>query len=137
MGKTTPLTYMAIVKTTDRMVVIESIINNALKDRQKYCNCCDKDYDGTLCCEDPQIGDNVDHVRALIIDNQIIRSRNKYETGKGSEKGAMRLAFRLPPRIYHILSTYFKNYGEKFPKDTPELYRLMRKFNKLCAVDKI
>ncbi len=128
---------MAIVKTTDRFVIIESIINTALKDNTRYCNCCDKDFDGTPCCEDPQIGNNAEHVRALVVDNEIMRSRNKYETGRGSEKGAMRLAFRLPPRIYFMLERYFKNYGEKFPKDTSELYKLMRRFNKLCAVDKI
>jgi len=128
---------MALLKTTNRLDVIEAIINTALKDNRKYCNCCDKDWDGTPCCEDPQIGSNAEHVRALVTENEIMRSRNKYETGRGSEKGAMRLAFRLPPRIYFMLDLYFKNYGEKFPKDTSELYKLMRRFNKLCAVDKI
>lgn len=126
-----------ITKTTNRLDVIEAIINTCLKDNQKYCNNCDANYSGVICCEDPQIGSNADHVRALTIENEFIRSENKYETGKGSDEGAMRLAFRLPPRIYDMLSIYFKGYGEKFPKDNSELYALMRRFNKFCAVDKI
>lgn len=126
-----------ITKTTNRLDVIEAIINTCLKDNQKYCNNCDQDYNGIPCCEDPQIGTNSDHVRALVIDNEIMRSENKYDTGRSSDKGAMRMAFRLPPRIYHMLHIYFKGYGEKFPKDTSELYALMKRFNKLCVVDRI
>lgn len=128
---------MTFIKTTNRLDAIEFIINTALKDNRKYCNNCDKDFNGTLCCEDPQIGSNADHVRALVIDNEIMRSENKYDTGKGVDTGSMRMAFRLPPRLYHIISMYFKGYGESFPKDTSELYALMKRFNKFCSVSKI
>lgn len=127
---------MTFIKTKNRLDVIESLINVALKDSTPYCNNCDKNYDGSQCCDDPQVGTHIEHVKALIIDNELIKERNLHETGKSAE-GTMRLAFRLPPRIYHILHNYFKAYGEKFPKDTEELYALMKRFNKFCAVEKI
>lgn len=125
-----------LLQTTDRVTAIEYVMNLCLKDPKKYCNNCDTDYTGKICCDDPQIGSSMDHARALILDNERIKQNLLHETGK-SEGGNMRMAFRLPPRIYHTIQLFFKKYDEKFPKDVAELHALMKRFNKFCAVEKI
>lgn len=126
------------VKTNDRMEVIHALINQWLRDNSVYCNNCDEEYvEGITCCENPQIGTNLSHMQALVIENEIIRDELKYDTGKSEDTGAMRMAFRIPPRLYHFIGNYFKGYNEKFPRDNKELHQLMRKFNKLCTVREI
>lgn len=125
------------IKTNDRLEVIKSLFNQALQDNTLYCNNCDKDFDGTGCCDDPHIGSNFTVMRDLAFENELVRNSMKYDTGKTEETGAMRMSFRIPPRIYHFISNYFKGYNEKFPQDNRELHRLMKELKPLCTVRKV
>lgn len=122
---------MAIIKTNDRLEVIEAIINTWLKDKTIYCNNCGVNYSGNICCEDPQVGTNMDHARALSIENEMVRSNQLKNTG-ASKKNTMRLSLRLPPRLYQFIRNYFLGYNENFPKDKRELHRLMRRLKAFC-----
>ena len=124
---------MAIVQTTDRLDVIEALINTWLKDGSVYCNNCDLPYIPSMmpCCEDPQIGTNIQHTRVLIIENELKRSHLKKDSG-ANQTNTMRFSLSLPPRLYQFIANYFAGYGEKFPKDKRELHRLMKRFKKFC-----
>jgi len=141
MGASCPLPIrraMAFVRSTNKMDAIKAYLNTWLKDETMYCNYCGVDYmphivdtgEGTynqLCCENPQIGRNIDHTKGLIKQNQELTKNLDKETG-AMKNGAMRIGLSLPPRLYTDLKKYFEGYDEKFLDTPQELHAFMREF---------
>lgn len=137
---------MAFVRTTNKMDAIKAFVNTWLKDQTFYCNNCGIDYfpdvvdtgEGVyqnLCCDDPNIGRNIDHTKAIIDQNSNIRSDLDKSTA-ATKDGSIRFAVSLPPRLYNDLKRYFEGYGEKFLDTPSELKSFMRNFPQFCIPEK-
>lgn len=119
------------------MVAIRAFINTWLKDKSVYCNYCglpfnpkDQNEHGQWnpCCENPQIGRNVDHTMGIIKQNRAIRETRKNDFAQTDSK-AMRMGISLPPMLLKDLENYFKkNYDQKLFVDNKELHKFMREF---------
>ena len=131
---------MAIVTTKNKWVALKAYLNSVwLKDPTVYCNNCGNDYlEGEgVCCENPQLGKNIDHCRGAIKQNKEIQNSRLRETG-GNRTKTMRYAVSIPPRLYHDAERYFqKNYKEKLFNNRAELREFMKEFKYFTIPSKI
>jgi len=101
------------VKTKDRKAAYDSVINLALKDPRFYCNNCQETYTGQKCCDEPAIGRNIDHCRAVIKECKELKNVAKKDTASFCSN-AMRLGLKVPVFMYETLSHYEESHGEVF-----------------------
>lgn len=126
-----------LVKTNDRWTAVHALMNTLLKDKQKYCNYCGKEFEDSLCCDNPQIGRHIDHVKGVINQNKVTRSEAKNAFGANGDK-SLRLGLSLPPRFLDDLERAFKaTYGEKLIRDPKDLHSFMRKFPAFTTCQKV
>jgi hypothetical protein len=131
---------MADIKTT-KMNAIKALINEWLKDHTMYCNNCDLDANPALlayesCCENPQIGRNIEHYLGCVKQNKAIREFQLKETG-ATENNNLRHAVSLPPRLLFWLEGYFDKYGEKLFNNRSELHAFMKRFPQFNSCEKV
>ena len=129
-----------IVQTHNKWLALKAFINGIwLKDTRLYCNYCGRDfYEGEpTCCENPQIGRNIDHTRGLIKQNKEIQNSRLRETASNESK-TMRWGISVPPRLFMDAEKYFeKTYKEKLINDPKELREFMKEFKCFCIPSKI
>lgn len=138
-NKNPSLKPMAFIKTKNKWEAAQAFIATWLKDEMYYCNNCDADYDPYLfpCCENPQVGRNLDHMYGLIKQNKEMQKTriNEYASTK---KKQLRWGISIPPRLFFALEAYFrKTADQKLFENTKELHSFMRKFKQFTIPEKI
>ena len=98
-----------------------------LKDNRVYCNNCGKNYDGAICCEDPQIGSNADVAQAVAAQCRYQRETAANEHASTKNK-ALRFGISLPPFMYEALENYERMHGRKLIADQKDINWLMREY---------
>lgn len=131
---------MATIQTT-KMKAIRGLINTWLKDQTVYCNNCDLVAMPELlayesCCENPQLGRNVEHYLGCVKQNKATRETNLKLTG-ATESNHMRQAVSLPPRLLMLLESYFDKYEESLFNNSGELHDFMRTFPQFCSCETV
>jgi len=139
-GAICPPPFMEI-KSTNKMDAVAAAINLWLHDETFYCNNCGIDFDWTeftkqQCCENPQIGRNKEHFRALVRQNKVMQQTRKNTLASIDDK-SMRWGVSIPPRLMSFLDGYFKRYGEKLFDDNKDLRKFMKKFPYLRIPERI
>lgn len=116
---------------------IKAFTTTWLKDTRFYCNHCGQNYlEGFKCCENPQVGRNIDHCYGLM--KQVKEERANLNNDFASNKtGTMRESLSLPPRLYMDLKAYFKTMDEPFLDSKEEVRAFMREFPQFCTARKI
>jgi hypothetical protein len=120
------------IKSTNKMDAIEAAMNLWLHDETFYCNSCGTDFNWAEfakehCCDNPKIGRNKEHFRALVKQNKYIQQTRKNNLASIDDL-SMRWGISLPPRLLFFLEGYFKRYGEKFLNNNKELRQFMKRF---------
>lgn len=124
-----------LIQSRNKNEAIRAFISYWLKDPRWYCNYCGKNYGYKetpkppfICCDTPQVGRNVDHVRGVIKQNAEIRKTRKNAYGSNDSKD-MRMGVSLPPTLLRDLEKYFAtHYQEKLFENQAELHSFMREF---------
>ena len=127
---------MTFIKLTKKEDAIRAVINTWLKDQTLYCNNCNTDSRYFLadesCCENPQIGRNIDHMMGGIKQNKIIKETALNEYGSTDDK-TMRYAVSMPPRLLMTLEQYFETHNDKLFNNQKELHNFMKAFPALST----
>jgi hypothetical protein len=118
--------------TTSKIQAIRAFINLWLSDNTLYCNSCGDRFNAELwqhgaCCDNPQIGRNLDHTYYAIKSIKQQRENNLNRHGSDKSK-TMRMCVSLPARLMTDLENYFKTYGEKLFNNESELHSFMKAF---------
>jgi len=119
-----------LIKTGTKWKAARAFLNLWLKDKSLYCNWCGKTYNEKEfpCCEQPQVGSNLDHTRGIIRQNQAFRNSRNNDTATTKDK-SLRWGVSMPPALMTALEKYFmKEYNEKLFKNVEELHQFMREF---------
>lgn len=127
------------MKTGDKWTAVRCLLNLILKDTRLYCNNCDNDYDEKepICCESPQIGSHMTHLKAVAKQNESHRELMKDEFGSMKNKD-MRWGISMPPRVFHILNkTFLRTYNEKLFRDQKDMHKFMKAFPAFKVCNKI
>ena len=133
---------MAFKQTNSKVLMIKSFMNTWLKDQTFYCNYCGNDFDAIKyatrsCCEDPQIGRNIEHMMGVCNQNKEIREEQLNDYGATKDL-KMRQAVRMPPKLMEDLEEFFKkNYKEKLFNDNKELRKFTKHFPQFSVARKI
>jgi len=118
-----------LIKTTDKWLAANALINTWLKDKTIYCGNCDADYDEKFfpCCDEPILETNYEHTKAIVeaIKDQKKELLNDYASNK---KKTFRSTVKLPRRLYGVLDRYYKNHGTKLFENDFEMRQFARKF---------
>ena len=118
-----------LIKTNDKWQAAKALINVWLKDKTIYCGNCDADYDKRFfpCCDEPVLGTNFDHTKAIVegIKDQKKIALNEYASNK---KKNFRSTVKIPRRLYGLLDRYYKNHGTKLFENESEVRQFARKF---------
>ncbi len=117
---------------------IRKFINSWLMDSAVYCNNCGMPYfSSEICCDNPQIGKNLDHCWAVIINNKARRTIRENEFASNPQK-TMRLGLSMPEKLIRDLEAFCqKTMGEKLFVDNKDLHRFMRAFPQFVICGKI
>jgi len=128
-----------IIQTRNKWDAIRAFINLWLKDQKQYCNYCGKAFstEHYPCCENPQIGRNIDHTKGIIKQN-----KERQETAKNvygaNDAMNLRFAVSLPPRLLFDLEKYVEGTGNgKLFNNITELHEFAREFKVFCVPEKI
>jgi hypothetical protein len=121
-----------LIKTTDKWTAVQAFINTWLKDQTLYCNHCGMLFDKNFfpCCENPQVGSNIDHTMGLIKQNKEM-SKMRLNEFASTKKKTMRWGVSIPPKLLHDLEKYLKSTSgddEKLFNNNKELHQFMRRF---------
>ena len=129
-----------LIKTNNKEKAFHAVINTWLKDKTMYCNFCGQDYKDdvtTPCCENPQVGRNMDHCMGIIKQNKMIRETRKNEFGSTDDK-TLRYGVSMPPALYQVLDRF------KVSNDKPKLFRedgemvwFMKKFPQFTTCSRV
>lgn len=131
-----------IVRSTNKWDACKAYINTWLKDPRWYCNSCGKNYGYDrpkapfVCCEDPQVGRNIDHTRGVVKQNKAIRESRKNDFASDDKK-TIRYGLSLPPALMRDLEKYFVQYGEPFLRDSNEMAQFMKAFPQFTTCRRI
>jgi len=115
------------------MDAIKAFINLWIKDPTWYCNNCGSKYGEKpkppfSCCEEPQVGRNIDHTKGIISQNKVIRDTRANDFGSNKAKD-VRWGVSLPPVLLSDLEKYFKTYyNEKLFENREEMHKFARAF---------
>jgi hypothetical protein len=124
-----------LVKTNNKWDAVRAFINTWLKDQTFYCNNCGENWNPLTfpCCENPQIGRNIDHTKGVIKQNKMWRQTRKNKHASTDDK-SIRWGISMPPRLLYDLERYFKTqYNEKLFNNNKELYKFMKEFPEFCV----
>lgn len=129
-----------LIQTRDRFEACEALINVWLKDKTKYCNNCNWNFDAALkeaCCENPQLGTNFDHCYGLVRQNKEMQKTRENDFAS-NEDNTMRWGISIPPRLYQVLDQYYKGHGEKgLIRDQADFRKFMKKFPQFTIAKKV
>lgn len=118
-----------LIKTPDKQKAFEAVINMWLKDKTMYCNNCGTPFiDHPFCCEDPQIGRNIDHCKGVINQNKELMKTRLNDFASNKDK-TMRWGLSIPPGLHTLLDQYKKMHGlPGLFKEEGEIAWFMKKF---------
>ena len=128
-----------LIKTTDKWTAVEAFINTWLKDQTLYCNYCGELFDERFfpCCENPQVGRNIDHTMGLIRQNKEMKKIRDNEFAS-TKKKTLRWGISIPPKLLHDLEKYVKSNGDtKLFNNTREFHQFMRRFPAFRIPEKV
>lgn len=133
-----------LIISTNKTDAIKAFINTWLKDPRWYCNNCGKNYGYSqkpkppfTCCEEPQIGRNIDHTRGVIKQNKELRESRKNDYASNDAR-SMRMGVSLPPALLRDLERYFlNNYNVSLFENKGELHSFMRAFPMFCIARRV
>lgn len=131
-----------LIKTKDKWDAAKSVINLWLADQTLHCNNCGEKFNADLwkegpCCEEPEIGRNMDHLKGVINENKRIREQAKNDYSANDDKN-LRIGLAMPPSLLLTLEDYFKKHGgEKLFRNNQEMHSFMKKFPMLCTARKV
>jgi len=129
---------MTLIRSTNRKEAYDSIINLALKDPTRYCNYCGSDFnpDDFPCCEDPQVGTNKDHARAVA--KECKRVKDECQNDHASfANNSMRLGVKFPVFMYEMLDRYEKKHGRKLINDDKDIMWLAKNYPQFAVPRKL
>lgn len=126
-----------LIKTPNKELAFRAVINTWLKDKSMYCNHCGQNYNGTICCENPQIGKNIDHCAGIIKQNKEIAKSRKNDFASTEDK-TIRWGVSIPPSLYSTLNNFKKIHNQPglFCEDG-ELNWFMKKFPQFKVCNKV
>ena len=133
---------MAVKTTNSKMEVIKHLINLWLTDQTFYCNYCGQKWDAVKfatisCCDNPQIGRNMDHLRGIIKQNKELQEMQDNDYAS-TDAMNMRLGVSMPPKLLEFLEKHFKEfYQEKLFTNNKELHKFMKEFPQFKIPKKI
>jgi len=122
-----------LIRTPDKFLSARAILNTLLKDTRKYCNWCGADFDPKYfpCCDNPQIGSHIDHLRGIIKQNQMLRETRANDFAS-TKKKTLRLAVSLPQVLSREWERCFKNNQREKLLKPGELRKFMKEFPQFC-----
>lgn len=125
-----------IISEDFKLKKAREFINLYLKDPTLFCKCCGAKYDGTVCCEDPYIVDNMRDVMDYISANKETKSKllNKFGSTKNKH---MRFSIRMPKQLMRALQNMFRQYNEDFLVEVDEAEKFMREFPQFSIAESI
>ena len=131
---------MGIIYTT-KFKAIRALINTWLKDQRVYCNNCGMVAIPELlaresCCEDPQLGRNIEHYVGCTKQNKIRKESQLKATG-ATENNQFRYAVSMPPQLVTFLEDHFAKYNEKLFNNPKELHGFMKEFPMFAVCEKV
>lgn len=111
-----------------------------LKDRRVYCNNCGARHESrTLihpCCESPQVGDNIDHTKAVIKQNRIIRDSRKNDYASNDAK-TLRWGISMPRWMYLALDEYERKHERRLFNTDADITWFAKNFPQFSIPQKI
>ena len=137
-----------LIKTDgDRKAAYDSVINLCLQDKTPYCNNCGAKHDDRLnikyiCCDAPEIGNNMDHARAVIKQNQEIR-KSRLNEHASTKNNDLRWGISIPRWIYAVLDEYEKSQsstdepGRRLLKSTKDIRWFAKNYPQFSIPEKI
>lgn len=124
------------------MKAARHILNLLLKSDRKYCNDCGKEYDkeNFPCCDNPQVGRHLDHVKGIIKQNAELRKERANDFASNKEK-TLRWGISLPPYLFREWEEVFqRTQGEKlfrtdknYKKDFKQFIKEFKQFA-ICKI---
>ena len=118
---------------------IRKFINQWLLDPALYCNNCGFPFfiGEKACCENPQVGSNLQHCQALFIQIAAQRKTNLNEYASNASK-TMRLGVSLPPDLMAKLEKFcMQKWGEKLFVNQKDFRGFIKAFPQFTTVEKI
>lgn len=117
-------------KTANKEKAFKTVINIWLKDQRLYCNWCGEIFGQVPfpCCENPQVGRNLDHCRGVIEENKALRKELDNEMAMTPSMN-IRYGINMPPALFNVLEAYCKIHGDKgLFAEKADLRWFMKKF---------
>lgn len=126
-----------LIKTPNKELAFRAVINTWLKDKAMYCNNCGTDFvNDPFCCEDPQIGRNIDHCKGVINQNRELAKTRLNDFGSNEDKN-IRWGLSLPPGLYNVLDNFKKMHNQPgIFKEEGEIVWFMKKFPEFKVCNK-
>jgi len=136
--KILPPTYIMLIRTNDKFLAARAILNTILKDKRLYCNWCGAAYDPNdfPCCDNPQVGSHIDHLKGVIKQNKEIRKTRKNDFASLKNK-SFRWAVSFPAGLWHEWERCFKNSQKEKLLKPGELTKFMKEFPQFCIPKRI
>ena len=127
-----------LIRTNNKEKAFRAVINTWLKDKTMYCNYCGATFiDNPNCCENPQIGRNIDHCMGIIKQNEIIR-KTRLNDFSSTEDKSLRFGVSIPPSLYMLLDNFKTMNGKpKLFREDGELNWFMRKFPQFSTATRV
>lgn len=124
------------------MGAINAFLNLWIKDPTLYCGNCGMVAIPEMlavesCCDRPQIGRNVDHLRGSLKQNQLSKKELNDNIYGSNKDNTLRHAVSMPVKLYQDLEQYFKQHGEKLFNNNKELHEFMHKFPQLTIAEEV
>lgn len=133
-----------ILKTKSKWQAARAMLNIILQDKRFYCNWCNADFNTDSvdengkwipCCENPQIGRHLDHIKRIIRQNKSIQESRKNDFASTDDK-TLRWGVSLPPRIFQLWNMGFiKSFNCKLLDNNQDMHEFMKEF-KCFAIPK-
>lgn len=122
------------------MDAINAFLHMWVKDQTLYCGNCGMVAIPEMlaiesCCDNPQIGRNIDHLRGVLRQNQLRKKELNNNVYGSNKENTFRYAISLPVKLLQDLEQYFKSHGEKLFNNNKELHAFMRKFPQLTVAE--
>lgn len=130
-----------LIKTPNKQLAFQAVINTWLKDKTIYCNECGATYaEYVNRCADPacgsiQIGTNMDHCKGVINQNKELAKTRLNDFGSNADKN-IRWGLSLPPSLFNVLDQFKKMHNQPgLFKEDGEIVWFMKKFPmfKVCS----
>lgn len=122
-----------------KYIEIRKFINRWLLSPEIYCNTCGFPYfpGEKWCCDDPQIGKNIQHCQALMVQNRAIEKTNINPYGSNASK-TLRHAVSMPPDLIIKLEKFCKErFGEKLFVNQKDFRGFCKAFPMFTVMEKI